>query len=102
MPNYLASVRKAIFDVMHDSIALGNPQRAREIIKESTKLSKDDLGEWAPRSRVVVYTEMGLPTPAYEVYYIELWQKVDDLLRERGIKLYHEMINAAVLAFYDA
>jgi hypothetical protein len=65
------------------------------MIEESTYTGKDDPGEWAPRAKVVIHCESGIPDPSW----IDPWCEVGDILAEQD--LFYEPINMAVVAVYE-
>jgi len=70
-------------------------------VEDSTFTASDDPGGWAPRSRVVIHTERGIPPFSYDSSaLIAAWDRVGDILMADG--LYCEPINGAVVAVYDA
>lgn len=65
------------------------------MLQRSVMRGQDDPGQWSPTAPVVVHRENGWPDD-----YTDFWQQVDAELERRGVPLYHEPINAAVIAFY--
>lgn len=87
----LDKVRKAIEDV--SDVRLGSVSH-KGVIEKSTVLGRDDLGEWAPDSEVIIYTEHGLPSGDS----ISFWEAVTDKLYHDGF--FCEPVNSAVIAVW--
>ena len=90
-----AAIRKHFWHALAED---ENDQVIDRIINGATFLGEEDPGQWSPSAQVVVHCESGLPSGLYEPFYSEKWYEVDNELGD----LYHEPINSAVLAFYEA
>ena len=99
------AVKKAIYEIFGDYIAWNcetNPKETKALIDRCVYRSDEDPGGWAPHAVVVVHTETGIPTPAYNnMNTMEQWFEVDEIVREHGHNLYGETINGAIHAFYN-
>jgi hypothetical protein len=94
------AVKRALERVFGPSI--GSRKERKEIISKAVILASEDPGQWAPRAKVIVRTETGIPSAAHYVEAIEMWVKVDELVQSYGHDLWSETINGAVTAFYEA
>jgi hypothetical protein len=87
----LKQTRKAINEVFGDYVS-------KDTITQSVYLSENDPGEWAPNSHIIICTENGLPSDAYDPFIAEGWFKVSEML---PADYYVETINSAIMAVYD-
>mgnify|MGYP005825656527 CR=1 FL=1 len=87
----LEETRRAIAEVFGEFVRT-------EDINESICPTKDHPGGWAPGSHVVISTENGLPTDAYEPFLAEKWMEVTDRLPDG---YFIQTINPAIMAVYD-
>ena len=87
----LKQTRKAINEVFGELVS-------KETVTKSVYLSEDDTGGWAPEAHVIICTENGLPSDAYDPFVAEGWFKVSEML---PADYYVETINSAIMAVYD-
>ena len=87
----LKETKKAIAEVFGE-------YATAETINESVYLSENDPGEWAPEAHIIINTENGLPSDAYNPFLAEKWFEVSDKLPD---DYFIETINGAIMAVYD-
>jgi hypothetical protein len=87
----LKETRKVIGEVFGKYVS-------KDTIAKSVYLSEDDPGEWAPESHIIINTENGLPSDAYDPFVAEKWFEVSDRLPN---DYFVETINGAIMAVYD-
>jgi hypothetical protein len=92
-------VRVAIAKHLGKYISL-DKEKMIEIVKKGVIHPKDDSGEWAPESEVIINLESGIPSGEYHPILAEAWEEVSSQLNDKGLFL--ESVNTAIYAVYKA
>ena len=95
----ILALKRAILERLGEYI--GNSFEAVPQINKDVYTGTEDPGQWAPSAVAVVHCESGIPSGSYEPAAAETWFEVDDELQGLGFNVFHENVNAAVIAFYE-
>ena len=97
----LTRVREAIFNEFGEFIPGDTKREKMAEIRKATRTGANDPGGWSPDAAVIIWTETGIPNPAFDMsegfQIIEGWFRISAVLGTHWV----EPINAAVMAVYE-
>ncbi len=95
------AVIESFIEVCSGRIA-GTKTEALAILRRQVHTGTTDPGGWAKNAKVVVHLEGMVGDWCYDVECTELAFKIDEKCKERGHDIFHEYVNSAVMAFFEA